>query len=323
MGNHSQTTSRRQGRKGDRPSEGSRSAKPGADEQKRHTKAESLGKPAQHGTAHGSGDTVNDAVARGKSATLIRGDLIDDASCAAGSAPVSNGGRDRSEVSRSHSSGRETGLPGDSKGLNTDSGREPRQLRFPSRTPTGGDGKPRTDGQPSPTVNLLERILDPVNVRLAWRRVRSNKGAPGVDAVTIGEFPSRFRPQWPEIRQALVEGRYRPSPVRKVSITKPSGGTRHLGIPTVLDRLIQQAIAQILTPIIDPTFSESSHGFRPGRSKHAVMCGLSRQAYWYLARALGTQSGMTDRWLATQGLLSVRELWIAVHYPSDKRKVDQ
>jgi RNA-directed DNA polymerase len=135
-------------------------------------------------------------------------------------------------------------------------------------TPPGGDGESRAGGRPSPTANLLERILDPVNVRLAWRRVRTNKGAPGVDGVTVEEFPSLFRPQWPSIRQALAEGRYRPSPVRNVSIPKPTGGTRQLGIPTVLDRLVQQATAQVLTPLIDPTFSDSSHGFRPGRSAH-------------------------------------------------------
>jgi RNA-directed DNA polymerase len=134
--------------------------------------------------------------------------------------------------------------------------------------PYGGDGEARDDPKPSPTANLLERILDPVNVRLAWRRVRNNKGAPGVDGVSVEQFPSRFRALWPEIRQALEEGRYRPSPVRKVTIPKPSGGTRQLGIPTVLDRIIQQAVAQVLTPIIDPTFSESSYGFRPQRSAH-------------------------------------------------------
>jgi RNA-directed DNA polymerase len=89
-----------------------------------------------------------------------------------------------------------------------------------------------------------------------------------VDSVSIVAFPDQFRPQWPGIRRALMEGRYRPSPVRKAEIPKPDGGTRQLGIPTVLDRLIQQAIAQILTPIIDPTFSDHSHGFRPGRSAH-------------------------------------------------------
>jgi len=134
--------------------------------------------------------------------------------------------------------------------------------------PHGGDGKPREDGTPSPTADLLERILDPVNLRLAWKRVRSNKGAPGVDNVTIVEFPEWLRPRRTKIRQALEEGQYRPSPVRKVTIPKPSGGTRQLGIPTVLDRLIQQAIAQVLTPIIDPTFSESSYGFRPRRCAH-------------------------------------------------------
>jgi len=190
------------------------------------------------------------------------------ASCFAGSAPGGNVRRDRSEVSRCHSSGRETGLPGEREGPNTDSGRELRQLCFPSMMPPGGDGTPRADGQPSPTAPLLERILEPVNLRLAWSRVRSNQGAPGVDQITLAEFPAWLRPRWPGICQALAEGRYRPSPVRKVSLPKPDGGTRYLGIPTVLDRFIQQAIAQVLTPLFDPTFSDSSYGFRPKRSAH-------------------------------------------------------
>ncbi len=137
--------------------------------------------------------------------------------------------------------------------------------------PKGGDSTGRADASPDPTARLLEHILDPANVRLAWKRVRSNRGAPGVDGVSIAEFPDLFRPQWPGICKALMEGRYRPNPVRKVEIPKPDGGKRQLGIPTVLDRLIQQAIAQILNPIIDPTFSDHSHGFRPGRSAHAAV----------------------------------------------------
>ena len=105
----------------------------------------------------------------------------------------------------------------------------------------------------------------------AWKRVRANKGAPGVDGLTIEQFPDHTRAHWKTIRESLTTGSYKPLPVKRVEIPKPTGGTRPLGIPTVLDRLIQQSIAQVLTPIFDPEFSESSFGFRPRRSaKDAV-----------------------------------------------------
>jgi len=103
---------------------------------------------------------------------------------------------------------------------------------------------------------------------MAWKRVKANKGAPGVDGVTIREFPATIRDTWDNIRKSLMEGYYEPSPVLRVEIPKPSGGTRPLGIPAVQDRLIQQAVAQILTPYFDPYFLEFSYGFRPGRSAH-------------------------------------------------------
>ena len=134
--------------------------------------------------------------------------------------------------------------------------------------PTGGAEVGRDTGQPDPNASLLEEVLSFDNMTSAWKQVRSNKGAPGIDGVTIEEFPDRTRDQWKRIRQSLLEGTYHPDPVRRVEIPKDSGGTRPLGIPTVLDRLIQQAIAQVLTPIFDPGFSESSHGYRPGRSAH-------------------------------------------------------
>ncbi len=115
---------------------------------------------------------------------------------------------------------------------------------------------------------LLEQILSTENVREAWRQVRANKGAPGIDGVTVDEFPDTFRECWPEIRSALLGERYAPSPVQRVEIPKPDGSKRPLGIPTVLDRLIQQAIARVMGPIFDPWFSELSCGFRPGRSAH-------------------------------------------------------
>ncbi len=116
--------------------------------------------------------------------------------------------------------------------------------------------------------HLLERIISRENMFLSWKRVKSNKGAPGVDKMTIEAFPEFLREHWKEIRESLMEGTYQPSPVLRVEIPKPSGGTRPLGIPTVMDRLIQQAIGQVLTTLFDPDFSEFSYGFRPKRSAH-------------------------------------------------------
>ena len=100
------------------------------------------------------------------------------------------------------------------------------------------------------------------------KRVRANKGAAGVDGLDIEQTRAIWRPRGRDIREELLAGTYRPSPVRKVMIPKPDGGQRELGIPTVLDRLIQQALLQVLQPLIDPTFSEHSYGFRPGRRAH-------------------------------------------------------
>ena len=123
----------------------------------------------------------------------------------------------------------------------------------------------RVIDQPTPEQHLLEQILATENMELALKRVKANKGAPGIDGVTIDQFPDKFRPLWDDIRASLATGTYQPKPVLRVEIPKPTGGTRPLGIPTVLDRLIQQSIAQVLTPIFDPGFSESSFGFRPNR----------------------------------------------------------
>jgi len=133
-----------------------------------------------------------------------------------------------------------------------------------SREKTG-----RTPGYPASTEDIFERIVAQENVHRAWRQVRRNHGAPGVDGMTCEEFPTYARTHWQRIRQDLLDGKYRPSAVRRVEIPKPNGsGVRKLGIPTVIDRVIQQAIAQVLTPIFDPEFSESSFGFRPKRSAH-------------------------------------------------------
>jgi len=119
---------------------------------------------------------------------------------------------------------------------------------------------------------LMERVLESENVKRAWQQVQRNHGAPGVDGMTIEEFPAYARAHWQEIRRAVEEGKYRPSPVRRVEIPKPNGsGVRLLGIPRIVDRVIQQAIAQVLTPIFDPGFSESSFGFRPKRNAHQAV----------------------------------------------------
>ncbi len=126
-----------------------------------------------------------------------------------------------------------------------------------------GSAKPKAG-----TGGLLEVALTRQNLQAAWKRVKANKGGAGVDGLDIEQSAQVIRQRWPEIRQALLTGRYRPSPVRKVLIPKPDASQRELGIPTVTDRLIQQALLQVLQPLIEPTFSEHSYGFRPGRRAH-------------------------------------------------------
>ena len=112
----------------------------------------------------------------------------------------------------------------------------------------------------------MERVVERANMGLAYRRVVRNKGAAGIDDLTVSELKDWLTVHWPSVKKALLEGRYLPRPVRRVDIAKPSGGVRTLGIPTVVDRLIQQALHQVLSPVFEPTFSERSYGFRPGRS---------------------------------------------------------
>jgi RNA-directed DNA polymerase len=137
-----------------------------------------------------------------------------------------------------------------------------------TKKPNGGVTMRRVMEQPEPNGNLLERILSSDNVQKAWKRVKANKGAPGIDNMSIDDFPEFAHTQWDSIRDSLMAGTYQPSPVKRVEIPKPTGGTRPLGIPTVIDRVIQQAIYQVMMPIFDPDFSEFSYGFRPGRSAH-------------------------------------------------------
>ena len=118
---------------------------------------------------------------------------------------------------------------------------------------------------------LLDEIVSEVRIEMAWARVKANRGAPGPDGITIAEFPEWFLPQWEAIRQQLLDGTYRPQPARRVSIKKPDGGTRDLGIPNLIDRLIQTSIVLALTPIFDPKFSDSSFGYRPYRSAQGAV----------------------------------------------------
>ncbi|MCX6346954.1 MAG: group II intron reverse transcriptase/maturase [Actinobacteria bacterium] len=120
-------------------------------------------------------------------------------------------------------------------------------------------------------VKVLEKILEPGNLNLAYKRVKANKGSHGVDGMAVGELLSYLKQNGELIRQTVLEGTYRPSPVRRLEIPKPDGGIRLLGIPTVLDRVIQQAIAQILSPIFETKFSEFSFGFRPNKSAHQAV----------------------------------------------------
>ena len=128
------------------------------------------------------------------------------------------------------------------------------------------------------TQDLMDRVCDRSNLNEAYKRVKANKGAPGIDGMTVADLGGWLKAHRDEVRASLRDGTYRPQPVTGVEIPKPGGGKRQLGIPTVVDRFVQQAILQVLSPILDPTFSESSFGFRPGRGAH----GAVRQARAYV-----------------------------------------
>ena len=118
---------------------------------------------------------------------------------------------------------------------------------------------------------LMEQVVGHKNLLDALKRVESNKGAPGVDGLEVKDLRSHLGEHWQRIKAELLAGEYKPQPVRRVDIPKPGGGTRMLGIPTAVDRFIQQAVLQVLTPIFNPTFSDSSYGFRPGRCAHQAV----------------------------------------------------
>ncbi len=132
---------------------------------------------------------------------------------------------------------------------------------------------------PANTERLMEEVCEYENCTQAWKRVKANKGSPGVDGMTVQQLPDYLKQQWPEIREQLLSGTYQPQPVQRVEIEKPEGGMRKLGIPTVGDRFIQQAVLQVLQKRWDPTFSDHSYGFRPKRSARQAV----QQAQQYIA----------------------------------------
>lgn len=162
--------------------------------------------------------------------------------------------------------------------------RDPEAGRRCEAPDTGSQGAetvqaPTTRESPSSAAWLMEAICEPVNLRQALKRVKANKGAAGTDGMSVSELPEHLKHHWPELKAQLLSGSYRPSPVRRVAIPKPGGGERLLGIPTVVDRFIQQALMQVLQAQWDASFSDSSYGFRPGRSAHQAV----KQAQDYIS----------------------------------------
>lgn len=149
-----------------------------------------------------------------------------------------------------------------------------------SLTVTGEDAEPLAakcePERPAITESLMEAVCERENLKKALRRVKANKGSPGVDGMTVEQLPDYLRAHWPQHRDELLRGTYTPSPVRRVEIPKPDRGVRKLGVPTALDRFIQQAVLQVLQPIFDPTFSTHSYGFRPGRSAQQAVAAAQQ-----------------------------------------------
>lgn len=137
--------------------------------------------------------------------------------------------------------------------------------------PPGASTYQRNAMQETFNFDLFEAVFNGPNIARAWKQVRANKGAAGIDGMTIEKFPEWIKSHWQPLKAQILAGHYRPQPVKRIAIDKPNGGKRQLGIPTIVDRVIQQAIVQILSPIVDNTFSENSFGFRPNRSAHQAV----------------------------------------------------
>src|SRR5262252_1205330 len=150
------------------------------------------------------------------------------------------------------------------------------EAREAGREETESSGVANGTENPASTNRLMEAVCERENLKAALRQVKANKGSPGVDGMTVGGIKDYLKQHWPAIREQLVSGTYQPKPVRRVEIPKPEGGVRKLGIPTVLDRFIQQAVMQVLQRQWDPTFSDHSYGFRPERSGHQAVAQAQR-----------------------------------------------
>jgi RNA-directed DNA polymerase len=153
------------------------------------------------------------------------------------------------------------------------------EARKTGREGTGSSGATSGTENPASTNRLMEEVCERENLKEALQRVKANQGSAGVDGMTVGGITDYLKQHWPAIREQLLNGTYEPKPVRRVEIPKPDGGVRKLGIPTVLDRIIQQAVMQVLQRRWDRTFSDHSYGFRPGRSAHQAVA----QAQQYIA----------------------------------------
>src|SRR6266705_4660236 len=157
------------------------------------------------------------------------------------------------------------------------------EAREAGREETESSGATSGTENPASTNRLMEEVCERENLKAALRRVKANQGSPGVDGMTVIGIKDYLKQHWPAIREQLLSGTYEPKPVRRVEIAKPDGGVRKLGIPTVLDRFIQQAVMQVLQRRWDRTFSDHSYGFRPGRSAHQEVEAAQR----YIADGYG------------------------------------
>jgi RNA-directed DNA polymerase len=255
----------------------------------RSYQADGADKLAQHSEVRCSTPEVKGPVAQPEFTSLLR------EICAPCTVPHAGPGaavredrREGIEVSRSHSTGRHEpvntpeGLtPGRAELVRSRSTPQTPALAMKpiGRVDVLGEAAGKHGEAPD---DLLERILTPKNLLQAWKRVKANGGAPGMDGMTIAAFPAFARQEWERISNCLLAGTYHPAPVLRVFIPKPNGDLRPLGIPTVLDRVIQQAIAQVLTPLFDPHFSTHSYGFRIGRRAHQAVRAVeaaSQQGY--------------------------------------------
>jgi len=230
-----------------------------------------------HNTAKSAGMPVEvNAVAVRRSNVQLPGEIP----------PLSGGGKSAEaivveETSRSadeHS--KIAGATHPMKGRTNEEGIDPATDKPTDNAPERGELECRGGGKHGAPQErtMIEDILEPENLAAAWKRVKANKGAPGIDGMTVGDFPAFAREHWPRIATAIREGTYRPAPVKRVWIPKPDGSKRPLGIPTVLDRVIQQAVAQVLGPLFEVGFSEHSYGYRPGRSAHQAVAVM--EAGW-------------------------------------------